>query len=140
MRSKDTQPIKTEQQLVHVYECLCDLSRLRILNLLMTTPLCVCHLEQIIGPPQARISRHLAYLRKHGMVTTQRYQNWSIYQVSPEHSPMMKLQLKCLQDCTTELGVFREDRIQLKAMKPEVDWISKFVLRKPFRAPTQGCC
>jgi hypothetical protein len=68
------------------------------------------------------------------MVTTQRYQNWSIYQIAPKHSVLMKLQLKCLRDCVSEMRTFRRDRRQLKAIKTDIDWISKFVLVEPFGA------
>lgn len=140
MRQPNTQERLNELDLVHVYECFCDLNRLRILHLLMASPLCVCHLERIIGGPQARVSRHLAYLKNHGMVITQRYQNWSIYRISPTHSDVMNLQLKCLQDCTTEMQVFKEDVTLLKGMKKEVDWISKLVQGKPFRPPAKSEC
>jgi ArsR family transcriptional regulator len=140
MRRPDSPDTTNEQDLIHVYECFCDLNRLRILNLLMASPLCVCHLEKIIGGPQARISRHLAYLRNHQMVITQRYQTWSIYRIAPKHSDLMQLQLKCLQDCTNELQVFKTDLRQLKDMKMGVGWISKFVQGKPFRTPAKGEC
>ncbi|RBP38629.1 ArsR family transcriptional regulator [Roseimicrobium gellanilyticum] len=140
MRRAESSENLTEQDLVHVYECFCDLSRLRILNLLMASPLCVCHLEQIIGPPQAKISRHLAYLKSHRMVTTQRYQNWSIYRIEARHSDLMQMQLKCLQDCTNELKVFKSDLALLKGMKADVGWIAKFVDGKPFKVPAKGGC
>ncbi|MBN8710148.1 MAG: hypothetical protein BGO12_08030 [Verrucomicrobia bacterium 61-8] len=128
----------TEQDLVQVYECLCDVTRLRILNLLIHSPLCVCHIEAIIGGPQARISRHLAYLKGHQMVATKRYQNWSIYQILSLHSPVLKLQLQCLQDCTREMPVFREDEKKLRELGKDIEWIGKFMGGKPFVAPAKG--
>ena len=51
-------------KLLRIYDCLCDATRLRILNLLGRRALCVCHFEAVLRLPQARISRHLAYLRR----------------------------------------------------------------------------
>ena len=56
--------------LVEVYNVLCDETRLRILHLLANRPLCVCHFQDILSAPQVKISKHLAYLREHGMVET----------------------------------------------------------------------
>ena len=49
-----------------------DRTRLRILNLLRSGELSVCDLINVIGAPQAKISRHLAYLRKAGLVRSSR--------------------------------------------------------------------
>jgi DNA-binding transcriptional ArsR family regulator len=54
--------------LVTIYECLCDQTRLRILNLLCQGPLCVCHIQEILNEPQVKVSKHLGYLKAHGMV------------------------------------------------------------------------
>jgi len=54
--------------LVQIYRCLCDKTRLRILHLLKQGPLCVCHFQDILQVPQVAVSKHLAYLRKTGMV------------------------------------------------------------------------
>ena len=54
--------------LIQIYQCFCDRTRLRILHLLGQEALCVCHLQQILGEPQVKISKHLAYLRARGMV------------------------------------------------------------------------
>ena len=44
--------------LVQIYQCLCDETRLRILNLLHEGELCVCHIQDILGEPQVKISKH----------------------------------------------------------------------------------
>jgi ArsR family transcriptional regulator len=55
-----------------VFKALADPTRLRILNLLMEAPLCVCELGQVLQLPQPLISRHLAYLKNVGLVQDQR--------------------------------------------------------------------
>ncbi len=58
--------------LSRVFKALADPSRLRILNLLLNEPLCVCELGSVLDLPQPLVSRHLAYLRSEGLVTDQR--------------------------------------------------------------------
>jgi ArsR family transcriptional regulator len=66
-------------KLLQIYQCFCDPTRLRILHLLTKTPLCVCHFQDTLGEPQVKVSKHLAYLRARGLVTTKRSGNWIIY-------------------------------------------------------------
>lgn len=54
-----------------LFRAFSDRTRLRILNLLKPGELCVCDLVRVLGHPQPKISRHLAYLRKAGLVTAQ---------------------------------------------------------------------
>lgn len=49
--------------LVEIYKCLCDRTRLRLLHVLAQGPVCVCHFQEVLGEPQVKISKHLAYLR-----------------------------------------------------------------------------
>ena len=55
-------------KLVQIYQCLCDETRLRLLNLLLQGPLCVCHFQRALDEPQVKISKHLSYLRTRGLV------------------------------------------------------------------------
>lgn len=97
-------------KLIAIYKCLCDETRLRILNLLSVSPLCVCHLQDVLGKSQVTISQHLAYLRQRGMVKARRQQQWMIYTL-PDRPPVeLEANLKCLQDCAQTEPVFRKDR------------------------------
>jgi DNA-binding transcriptional ArsR family regulator len=110
-------------KLVEIYRCLCDETRLRILHLLAQGPLCVCHFQSILNAPQVAISKHLTYLRKRGLVTAQRHEQWMIYRL-PEPCPKeLRLQLRCAQDCMQSSPVFRDDLKKLKRMNCECDWV-----------------
>ena len=51
-------------ELIVIYQCLCDETRLRILNLLASTDqLCVCHFQRLLNKTQVQISKHLSYLK-----------------------------------------------------------------------------
>lgn len=123
------------EDLIQVYECFCDRTRLRILNLLLDSPLCVCHLEAILGGPQARISRHLGYLRRSEIVRSTRFQSWIIYSLPEKSSELLNTQLRCLQDCVREIAQFRADLRQLKGIQKQIAWIPDFL--KTGKAPSQ---
>jgi ArsR family transcriptional regulator, arsenate/arsenite/antimonite-responsive transcriptional repressor len=102
-----------QMDLIQIYECFCDQTRLRILNLLAQSPLCVCHFQEILGEPQVKISKHLGYLREREMVVAEREQNWMIYSLPKKRAPELEANLKCLQDCVQSDPVFKRD---LKAL------------------------
>jgi ArsR family transcriptional regulator len=99
--------------LIQIYECFCDRTRLRILNLLAQSPLCVCHFQEILGEPQVKISKHLGYLKERDMVVAERQQNWMIYSLPKKPARELEANLKCLQDCAQSDAVFKRD---LKAL------------------------
>lgn len=99
--------------LIQIYQCFCDRTRLRILHLLTQTPLCVCHFQEILDEPQVKISKHLAYLRERGMVVAEREQNWMIYSLPSKRDPELEANLKCLQDCVQTDQVFKTDAKRL---------------------------
>jgi ArsR family transcriptional regulator len=96
-------------ELIRIYECLCDRTRLRILNLLLCGPLCVCHFQVVLGEPQVKISKHLNYLRRRGLVAARREGNWMIYALPIKTSRELRANLACLQDCARAQPVFKRD-------------------------------
>jgi ArsR family transcriptional regulator, arsenate/arsenite/antimonite-responsive transcriptional repressor len=68
------------------FQALGDNTRLRILNLIGDQEICVCYFVEILGGPQPKISRHLAYLRSAGIVAVRREGKWMHYRiVMPPH-------------------------------------------------------
>jgi ArsR family transcriptional regulator, arsenate/arsenite/antimonite-responsive transcriptional repressor len=106
----------SDMDLIQIYQCFCDRTRLRILHLLTQSPLCVCHFQDILGEPQVKISKHLAYLRGRGMVSTQREQNWIIYSLPKRRSNELERNLKCLQDCAQTDAAFKRDMEKLSKL------------------------
>lgn len=107
-------------ELVQIYECLCDLTRLRVLNVLAQGPLCVCHFQAVLREPQVKISKHLAYLRNRGLVAVERRGNWMVYGMPPGPSRELRANLACLQDCARETPVFQRDLARLRKLAPEL--------------------
>src|SRR5580704_19406456 len=68
------------------FQALGDNTRLRLLNLMGEQEVCVCYFVEILGAPQPKISRHLAYLRNAGIVSARREGKWMHYRiVMPPH-------------------------------------------------------
>jgi ArsR family transcriptional regulator len=107
--------------LIQIYECFCDRTRLRILNLLAQSPLCVCHFQEILGEPQVKISKHLGYLKERDMVVAERQQNWMIYSLPKKRATELATNLKCLQDCVQTDPVFNRDLKALARLRARED-------------------
>ena len=68
------------------FQALGDNTRLRLLNLMGEQEICVCYFVEILGGPQPKISRHLAYLRSAGIISARREGRWMHYRiVMPPH-------------------------------------------------------
>ncbi|WP_369921215.1 metalloregulator ArsR/SmtB family transcription factor [Marinomonas polaris] len=69
----------------HFYKALADDTRLRSLLLITQyQELCVCELTEALNETQPKISRHLAQLRKNGVLSDRRQGQWVFYQLHPE--------------------------------------------------------
>jgi len=64
------------------YKALADRTRLRILALLMDGEVCVCDIHDTLRLPQPTASRHLAYLRRAGLVEARREGTWMHYRLA----------------------------------------------------------
>lgn len=118
-------------ELVKIYECLCDRTRLRILSLLCNGPLCVCHIQEILGEAQVKVSKHLGYLKTHGLVEVRREANWRIYSLVAKPTKALEANLACLQDCASEDKIFRRDSEKLKTLRCHLDGGSPACCAKP---------
>jgi ArsR family transcriptional regulator len=73
------------EQLSVFFKALADPTRLRIMNLLLRSPFCVCEMERILKLSQPLLSRHLAYLRSCGLVESQREGMRVNYNLNEKH-------------------------------------------------------
>jgi ArsR family transcriptional regulator len=88
-----------------------DPVRLRLINLLAgdREEICVCYLYEALDLPQPTVSRHLAYLRKHGLVIGRKEGLWVHYRLARPKSGLHRILLGCLGTCLGDPEVFRED-------------------------------
>lgn len=108
MKTKSNVPIDA------VFRAFSDRTRLRILNLLGGGELCVCDLVTVLDVPQPKASRHLAYLRRAGLVAARKQGYWSYYRLASQRSPLATKLLACLADCAAQMPELAQD---LKALR-----------------------
>ena len=95
------------------FQALGDPTRLRLLNLLHEQEVCVCYFVDVLGAPQPKISRHLAYLRRAGIVSSRREGKWMHYRlVVPAHSAAAQLLADTLNALLQEKSM-QADRARL---------------------------
>jgi ArsR family transcriptional regulator, arsenate/arsenite/antimonite-responsive transcriptional repressor len=101
-------------ELEDVFKALADKTRLRILALLGNNEVCVCHLHDSLGLPQPTVSRHLAYLRRSGLVAVRRDGVWMHYQVSRTLDPLVQRVVDAAIDALRHLPATTQDRKQFQ--------------------------
>jgi ArsR family transcriptional regulator len=107
-------PSKT-YDLAVLFAALSDQTRLRLLNLMDGREVCVCYFVEILGQSQPKISRHLAYLRRAGIVAARREGKWMHYKiVVPFHAGASRV-------LSETLAVLREER----GMQADLSRLSK---------------
>jgi ArsR family transcriptional regulator len=99
------------------FRALSDRTRLRILHLLGGGELCVCHLVDILGVPQPTASRHLAYLRRAGLVMARKEGLWMYYRLTPANNEFHAKLLDCLKSCSRDLPELARDARQLSVIQ-----------------------
>jgi ArsR family transcriptional regulator, arsenate/arsenite/antimonite-responsive transcriptional repressor len=101
-------------QIETVFKALADKTRLRILALLGNNEVCVCHLHDSLGLPQPTVSRHLAYLRRTGLVDVRRDGVWMHYRVARSLTPAAQSVLTAAVDAVTQVPTTAADREQFQ--------------------------
>lgn len=102
-----------------IFRAFSDRTRLRILNLLRHQhEVCVCDVIRILGAPQAKVSRHLAYLRRAGLVVGRKDGLWVHYRLVPARGAFHAKLLECLSCCFNDVPELRRDLNALQRLRP----------------------
>ena len=109
-----TPRVKDLEALTTVYAALADPTRLRILSLLGDGEICVCHIHASLDVPQPTASRHLAYLRKSGLVEARREGIWMHYRMAPQHNPVVASVVKAALHALTHTDIRAKDERRLQ--------------------------
>jgi len=99
-----------------MFRAFADPTRLRILNLLGDGELCVCDLCEILEEVQPKISRHLAYLRRAGLIAARQEGRWAFYRITEKPTAAQKALLACVGTCLCDFDVLAGDRKRLKSL------------------------
>jgi ArsR family transcriptional regulator len=97
-----------------VFKALADATRLRILGLLLTGEVCVCDIHESLKIPQPKASRHLAYLRRSGLVDARREGLWIHYRLGKFADPVMAAIVDAVRHALTHMDAVRRDAERLQ--------------------------
>ena len=97
-----------------VFRAFADENRIRLLNLLLEGEVCVCDLCDVLDMPQPRISRHLAYLRRVGLVTVRQDGKWKHYAAAKPSAGLRRRLLNCVRGCLRDIDVLQADLARLQ--------------------------
>src|SRR3989304_6226326 len=100
---------KTANSVDRLFRAFSDRTRLRILSLLRRGELCVCEIVGGLGGPQPTASRHLAYLRRAGLVESRKEGLWHYYKLAPVRGAFHEKLLDCLACCFQDVPQLAKD-------------------------------
>jgi ArsR family transcriptional regulator len=109
--------VRPKASVNQIFRAFSDRTRLRILSILRQGEHCVGDLVEILGVPQPKVSRHLAYLRKAGLVETREQGLWNFYHLAPAKAPFHKKMLECLSVCYGDVPEISRDAEKAKDLK-----------------------
>lgn len=112
--SRPAPRLKHLDALTGIYAALADATRLRILALLEDGEVCVCHIHASLGVPQPTASRHLAYLRRTGLVTARRDGIWMHYSLARQRDPVVSAVLSAALHALTHTEAATVDHARLE--------------------------
>src|SRR5947207_6671907 len=104
---------KNKYNVENLFSALADRTRLRLINLIGDSEVCVCFLVEILKTSQPKISRHLAYLRRARVVTARREGKWMHYRLTEPPDRHAARILREVRASLTEHPEFLRDRERL---------------------------
>ena len=100
-----------------LFRAFSDPTRLRILHLLRRHEICVGDLVKVLRVPQPTASRHLAYLRRAGLVQVRKEGLWVHYSLAPARGRFHETLLQCLGACFHEVPAVEGDAKRYAQLK-----------------------
>ncbi len=97
-----------------LFKALSDPTRLRLLNLLAGGEICVCDLHDTLGVEQPKVSRHLARMKRAGLVDTRREGKWMHYRWARHGDPLVRHVLKGLRAWMNKESHMKLERERLR--------------------------
>jgi ArsR family transcriptional regulator len=116
-----------------LFKALADRTRLRILGLLLAGEVCVCDIHESLKIPQPKASRHLAYLRRAGLVETRRAGLWVHYRLGTLADPVLAAIADAVRHALTHIDTVRRDGERLERR-------TGCCLPVPGAVTAAGCC
>lgn len=125
-----------------LFKALADATRLRILGLLLTGEVCVCDIHESLKIPQSKASRHLAYLRRAGLVATRREGLWIHYRLGTFSDPVLATIGDAVRHALTHIDSVTRDAERLSKRNgccvPTPGAVAEMTCCSPKVVPVQG--
>ena len=116
-----------------LFKALADATRLRILGLLLTGEVCVCDIHESLKVPQSKASRHLAYLRRAGLVETRREGLWIHYRLGSLADPVLAAIVDAVRHALAHSATVHRDGERLQKR-------TGCCMPAPGEVAAQSCC
>jgi ArsR family transcriptional regulator len=100
-----------------IFRAFADETRLRILHLLANGEICVCDIMGVLKAPQPKVSRHLGYLKRAGLVVDRKEGLWRYYSLAPAKTALQRSLVACVNGCLEEFPALRRDDRKFRALK-----------------------
>jgi ArsR family transcriptional regulator, arsenate/arsenite/antimonite-responsive transcriptional repressor len=102
------------QSMERLFQALGDATRLRILGLLQAGEVCVCDIHDTLKISQPKASRHLAYLKKTGLVEARREGLWMYYRLAETRDPVVDTVRQVVTHTLSHVDSVQRDAIRLQ--------------------------
>ncbi len=103
-----------KNEIDQMFRAFSDRTRLRILCLIKGREMCVGDIVEVLGLPQPKASRHLAYLRRTGLVEVRKQGLWCLYSLAKARGRFHRRLLDCLACCFDEVPELAADSAKAK--------------------------
>jgi ArsR family transcriptional regulator len=121
------------QSMERLFQALGDSTRLRILGLLLTGEVCVCDIHESLKISQPKASRHLAYLRRAGLVASRREGLWMHYRLAETRDSLVDTIRQAVTHTLAHVDSVRRDADRLRKK-------TGCCLPSVVGSPTLTCC
>jgi ArsR family transcriptional regulator, arsenate/arsenite/antimonite-responsive transcriptional repressor len=101
------------ESLERLFQALGDPTRLRIIGLLLEGEVCVCDLHASLDISQPKVSRHLAALRRAGLVVARRNGLWIHYRLTELADPRLAAVVAAVAAALPQIATVRRDAAAL---------------------------
>jgi Predicted transcriptional regulators len=95
------------------FKALADRTRLRIIHLIGDDEVCVCFFVEVLRTNQPKVSRHLAYMRRAGLVSARREGKWMNYKLVEPPDPHAARIFREVRDWLANNPEMQRDKIRL---------------------------
>jgi len=100
-----------------MFRAFSDPTRLRIVHLLREREMCVGDLVSVLHVPQATTSRHLAYLKRAGLITSRKNSYWTYYTLAAAKTSFHRKLIECVDTCFRDVPALARDKATAERLR-----------------------